>query len=186
VAVTERLRADATQLLVGWRAPSPDQEAIRLRFVDLLAAEPGAARNDNPGAHLTASALIVNASRDRVLLCLHGRFNFWVQVGGHCEPGDATLADVALREAREESGLDGLVLLPEPIDLDVHAVHCAAGQSLHYDVRFAMLAPPGAMESVSAESHALGWFAPDALPHPLAGSVDRLVAPAIAAVSRIF
>ena len=183
--MTERLHTDATRLLGAWRAPSAAQEATRLRFLELLAAEPGAARSDNPGAHLTASALIVNADRDRVLLCLHGRFNFWVQVGGHCEPEDASLAETALREAREESGLDDLALLPEPIDLDVHPVHCAAGQSLHYDVRFAALAPPGAVARISAESHALGWFEPGAWPQPLAGSVDRLVEPAIAAVARL-
>ena len=183
--MTERLHTDATRLLGEWRASSPAQETTRRRFLDMLATEPSAALADNPGAHLTASMLIVNATGDRVLLCLHGRFNMWMQVGGHCEPGDASLAEVALREAREETGLDGLVLHPEPIDLDVHPVHCAAGRGLHYDVRFAALAPPGAVERVSAESHALGWFAPDALPQPLAGSVERLVAPALDAVSRL-
>jgi 8-oxo-dGTP pyrophosphatase MutT (NUDIX family) len=179
------LHADATRLLTAWHAPTPAAEATRRTFLDLLGTAPDAARRDHPGAHLTASVLIVNAARDRVLLCLHGRFNFWVQVGGHCEPEDATLADAALREAREESGLSGLTLHPEPIDLDVHPVRCAAGPSLHYDVRFAAIAPPEATEQVSAESHALGWFPPDALPRPLAGSVDRLVAPALAAVTAI-
>ena len=32
----------------------------------------------------------------------------WLQMGGHCEPGDTTLADAALREAAEESGIAGL------------------------------------------------------------------------------
>jgi 8-oxo-dGTP pyrophosphatase MutT (NUDIX family) len=183
--VTERLHTDATRLLSDWRAPGPAQVAIRQRFLELLAADPGATLAGNPGAHLTASALIVNSTRDRVLLCLHGRFNLWVQVGGHCEPEDASLADAALREAREETGLDGLALHPEPIDLDVHPVHCAAGRGLHYDVRFAVLAPPDAVERVSAESHALGWFPPDALPQPLGDSVNRLVGPALDAVSRL-
>ena len=45
----------------------------------------------------------------------------WLQMGGHCEPEDATLADAALREATEESGIDGLTLLPGgPVRLDRH------------------------------------------------------------------
>ena len=100
---------------------------------------------DHPGAHITASALVVNAGLDRVLLCLHGRMQRWVQLGGHCEPEDATVAGAALREATEESGIVGLRIHPVPIDLDVHPVPCRYGPSLHYDVRFAALAPAGAV-----------------------------------------
>jgi 8-oxo-dGTP pyrophosphatase MutT (NUDIX family) len=139
-------------------------------------------RAHRPG-HVTASALILDSTSTRVLLCLHGKFHRWVQVGGHCEPGDRTLADAALREATEESGIAGLRLDPVPIDLDVHPVSCHGG-SVHYDVRFVAFAPPGAVERVSAESAALGWFAPDRLPAPLANATERLVAPALAAVTR--
>ncbi len=44
-------------------------------------------------------------SGDRVLLTLHKTVDRWLQLGGHCEPGDTTLAGAALREAAEESGL---------------------------------------------------------------------------------
>ena len=47
---------------------------------------------------------------------------------------------------------------------------------MHYDVRFAALAPPGAVGRISAESRELAWFAPDALPAPLGDATDRLVA----------
>jgi hypothetical protein len=47
-------------------------------------------------------------------------------------------------------------------------------------VRFAAIAPPGAVERISAESRDLGWFAPDALPTPLANATEQLVAPALA------
>jgi 8-oxo-dGTP pyrophosphatase MutT (NUDIX family) len=175
------LHADAVRT-VGEVAPTTaDQAAVRTRFLDLLATQPGACRPDNPGAHLTASALVVDAALDRVLLCLHGRMGRWVQLGGHCEPHDATVADAALREATEESGIEGLRIHPVPIDLDIHPVTCRYGPSLHYDVRFAVLAPPDASPQVSEESADLAWFAPNALPSPLAHATERLVVPALAA-----
>ena len=174
-----RLQVDTRSVLSRWTPPTPQADAVRLRFLDLLDTQPDAARRDNPGAHLTASTLIVDHTADLVLLCLHGRMNKWVQLGGHCEEGDRTVAQAALREATEESGISGLRLHPHPIDLDIHLVGCRYGPALHYDVRFAALAPPGAVEVASSESHDLGWFAPDALPAPLAGATERLVAPAL-------
>jgi 8-oxo-dGTP pyrophosphatase MutT (NUDIX family) len=179
------LRDNALQVLIGWSAPDAAGHALRRLFVELLGSEPGAVRRDHAGAHLTASTLVVDADRERVLLCLHGRFYRWVQLGGHCEDGDATLAGAALREATEESGIDGLVVHSVPIDLDIHRVDCRSGPSLHYDVRFAALAPPGAVEEVSSESRALGWFHPDALPEPLAHATARLAGPALAAVAAL-
>lgn len=165
------LFADASRVLDEW-TPT---DAARERFADLLRAGPAVLRREHRPGHITASAVILNADASRVLLCLHGRFGVWVQTGGHCEPTDATLAAAALREATEESGIDGLRLLGGPIDLDVHPVTCSAGPSVHYDVRYAVIAPEGAVEKVSEESRALGWFAPDALPEPLATSTDRAV-----------
>lgn len=140
---------------------------MRQRFLDLLAGYP-------EHGHLTASAMIVHPDLSRVLLCLHGRINKWVQVGGHTEPGDKSLLEAALREANEESGLDDLLAHPTPIDLDIHPVHCRFGESLHYDVRFAVLAASDQF-TVSDESQALGWYSADDLPNPLANATAKLV-----------
>ncbi|QHF98888.1 NUDIX hydrolase [Streptomyces sp. NHF165] len=122
--------------------------------------------------HLTASALVVDPARERVLLTLHRKLRMWLQMGGHCEPQDATLAAAALREAREESGIDGLTLLtPEPVRLDRHQTPCA----WHLDVQYAALAPAGAAERVSEESLELGWFAYDEVSEVADASVVRLV-----------
>ncbi|MCA2215593.1 NUDIX hydrolase [Jidongwangia harbinensis] len=187
--MSAELYADAVPLLEGWAATSPEADDARRRTLKLLTDGPAAVTRAHRAGHVTASTMIVGAD-GRVLLCLHGRMNMWMQVGGHCEAGDATLAAAALREATEESGIAGLRLDPEPIDVDIHPVRCRpaegepAGPTHHYDVRFLAVAPAGAVEQVSDESSALGWFAPDALPSPLADGVTGQLAAALARIAR--
>lgn len=182
--VLDALHADAVALLTDWSPPAPRAAAALDRTRRLLrdAGPVAMTRAHRPG-HVTASTLVLDSTGGRVLLCLHRRYRRWVQLGGHCEATDPTLAGAALREATEESGIEGLRLDPVPIDLDIHSVTCHGG-SLHYDVRFAAIAPPGAVERVSTESTALGWFPPDALPEPLLDATEQLVAPALAAFTR--
>ncbi|AGL14659.1 NUDIX domain-containing protein [Actinoplanes sp. N902-109] len=176
---------DAAATLTAWQSTSDAADLARKRALELLAAGPVALTRAHRPGHVTASALIVDEQR-RVLLCLHGRLGLWMQVGGHCEADDATLAAAALREATEESGIAGLRLDPIPIDVDVHAVRCApadgepATASWHYDVRYVAVCPAGAVEQISDESADLAWFAPDALPSPLADGVVQQLQPAFA------
>jgi 8-oxo-dGTP pyrophosphatase MutT (NUDIX family) len=168
-------------MLDTWSPPDDEQAQTLARFRRLFAEYLDPTLKDTFGAHITASALIVSAELDRVLLCLHGKVNRWLQVGGHCEPGDESLAGAALREATEESGMDGLRIDPVPINLNVHFVEkCSAGPSMHYDVRFAVQAPPGARPVRSPESHEVAWFAPTALPRPMGHATEILIGPALA------
>jgi 8-oxo-dGTP pyrophosphatase MutT (NUDIX family) len=116
--------------------------------------------------HITASCWIVNAlpqgerQRGQALLTWHKRLNRWLQMGGHLEPGDASLLDAALREAREESGLSKVRPLAAAIfDLDVHAIPERKGEPehVHYDVRFLLEADPSEPLVVSAESRDVAW-----------------------------
>ena len=70
----------------------------------------GLSRDCHPD-HLTASGLVVSHDRSEVLLNLHGRYQIWMQFGGHCEADDTSLAAAALRETVEESGIDDLRLV---------------------------------------------------------------------------
>jgi 8-oxo-dGTP pyrophosphatase MutT (NUDIX family) len=120
-------------------------------------------RSCRPG-HVTASAWILSADRREVLLTHHRKLGRWLQLGGHAD-GETDPRAVALREAREESGLAHLRFLPDaadplPLDLDVHEIPARGAEPahLHHDLRFLLVAGPGQRPRASAESHALRWF----------------------------
>jgi 8-oxo-dGTP pyrophosphatase MutT (NUDIX family) len=149
---------DAVLVLKGYE----DQEELRQAYLDHLATHPDGMWKACHAGHVTASALVIDPERGRILLTLHKKLRMWLQMGGHCEAEDATPADAALREAREESGIArGLTLLPGgPVRLDRHHTPCA----WHLDVQYAALAPEGATEAISDESLDLRWFAVDDVP----------------------
>lgn len=165
------LYEDAVRTLGGWSAPDAEQERLRLSYLEHLAAHPDGMWKSCSEGHLTASALVVEPSGGRVLLTLHRKLRMWLQLGGHCEPADTALADTALREAREESGIADLRLLPGgPVRLDSHPTPCAR----HLDVQFTALAPAGAREALSEESLELRWFGYDEVASVADSSVVRL------------
>lgn len=166
------LHGDAVQVLKEWPASDAEQERLRLAYLEHLDAHPDGMWKACADGHVTASALVVDPERERVLLTLHRKLRMWLQTGGHCEPEDATLADAALREATEESGVPGLtVLAGGPARLDRHLTPCA----WHLDAQYVALAPPGAVEAVSEESLDLRWFGYEAVASVADDSVVRLV-----------
>lgn len=169
------LHADAAATLTRWAAPDPEQARLRGDYVSHLRAHPDGLSRAFVPDHVTASALVVDSDTRRVLLTLHRAVRRWLQTGGHCEPGDRTLAAAAAREAYEESGIADLRVDPAPVLLSRHPSPCRAGRGNHLDVQFVAVAPPGAVERCSAESLALGWFTPDALPLDTDDSVRALV-----------
>jgi 8-oxo-dGTP pyrophosphatase MutT (NUDIX family) len=170
------LLGDAVGTLAGWSAPDGAQGELRAHYLRHLAERPdGMLRSCRP-EHVTSSALVVDGSGSRVLLTLHKVVGQWLQLGGHCEVGDTTLAGAALREATEESGLAGLSIDPSPLQLSRHqllAGGCAG--AFHLDVQFLVTAGGTTEFVVSEESDDLAWFPMDALPDGVDYTVQDLV-----------
>ncbi|MFE6621746.1 NUDIX hydrolase [Streptomyces sp. NPDC008086] len=145
---------DAVLVLKGYE----DQEDLRQAYLDHLATHPDGMWKACEAGHITASALVIDPSRGRVLLTLHRKLRMWLQMGGHCEAQDSSLTAAALREATEESGITGLSLLPGgPVRLDRHPI--PAPCNWHFDVQYAVLAPQDAEHAISEESLDVRWFA---------------------------
>jgi 8-oxo-dGTP pyrophosphatase MutT (NUDIX family) len=133
------------------------QEATRAVMVAFAGEQADALLRSSEIGHFTGSAFVVDADARRTLMLFHRKVQRWLQPGGHAD-GDANLAAVALKEATEETGIEGLRVDPRPIDLDIHRfVSVNEATHLHFDVRFLVVAPPGAVEQRNHESEALRW-----------------------------
>lgn len=156
--------ARATVAAVG--LDHPDVQRHRAHILAFVDAYPDALHRSCTVGHLTGSALVVDPDTERILLLLHAKIQRWLQPGGHAD-GDANLAAVALREAAEETGIDGLAVDPVPIDLDVHrfrSVRTDEPDHDHLDVRFLVVAPPGSQVATNHESEGARWVSLHELP----------------------
>jgi 8-oxo-dGTP pyrophosphatase MutT (NUDIX family) len=109
-------------------------------------------------AHFSASAIVVDEAGARTLLVHHRKSGSWFQPGGHFEPGDAGAAEAALREAREETGLEARLGRPGLLDVDVHWVPW--DEHYHLDLRFHVVAA-GELVLDTVEVQAAEWVAWD-------------------------
>lgn len=155
LCASDRL-ADARDAVVAADV-DPDAERHRRSILDFVDAHDDALHRSCRSGHLTGSALVVDADGGRIVVLHHRKLGRWLQPGGHCD-GDANLAAVALREAAEETGIDGLRVLPVAVDVDVHEVAPPDdGPHLHLDVRYLVQAPPGAEPAGNHESNDIRW-----------------------------
>ena len=135
-----RLQLGRTRLarLTGWakswrgtRLETPTRRPNLARIADFVSRTPDPFHRDNAEGHLTASAFILSSRGDQVVLMHHRKLDRWLQPGGHGARGERDASVVALREAREETGIEVLRLhneAPRPVDVDVHEIPAREGE----------------------------------------------------------
>lgn len=153
-------RSDLLQKLRAYRAQDSRDEDCRKRFIEFVESHPECCERTLAIGHVTGSAWITNRPRTRFLLTFHKKLGLWLQLGGHAD-SETDLLAVALREAREESGLSDITPVSDEIfDLDIHLIpdNHGAPQHYHYDVRFLCEADDTAPLAISDESYDLRWL----------------------------
>lgn len=136
----------------------PEEAIIRDRFRGFVVSEPRCFENDCWAGHITGSAWVLSMDASHALLVLHRKLGKWLQPGGHSD-GDPDTRAVAMREAKEETGMAAELRSPEIFDLDIHEIPARGEQPahLHLDVRFALCADMSETPVSNHESQDIAW-----------------------------
>ncbi len=146
--------------------PKNEQERVDQKaMIAFIEDHKDALYRENLVAHVTSSAIVVNHTMDKVLFIHHNIYNAWGWVGGHND-GDADLLSVAIKEAKEETGVEHIV----PVDRDIlmldiihvsnHIKHGKyVGDHLHLNVTYLLEASEEELLSHNpSENSDVRWF----------------------------
>jgi 8-oxo-dGTP pyrophosphatase MutT (NUDIX family) len=147
------------QLLANHQPFNQEEAQFKQQMIEFVNQNPDCFERSLLIGHITGSAWIVDKSRQFTLLTHHQKLDKWFQTGGHCD-GDSDVLNVAMKEAREETGLiDTQAISSNIFDIDIHEIPERKGvpTHLHYDVRFLLEADMNEPLIISSESSDLAW-----------------------------
>ena len=151
--------------LNGHAPADPDEEGKLRRIISFVETNPRCFDRSLAVGHITGSAWLLNDSGTHVLLTHHRKLKRWLQLGGHAD-GQTDVLEVALREAREESGLPRIEPIESSVfDVDVHDIPALGGAPAHehFDIRYLLRAVGDEPVAISDESLELAWVSPEQL-----------------------
>ena len=154
-----RVTMDILTQIENYRPYNEQETRDKSVMLDCLNAFADIFTRDNALCHMTASAWVVNESFDRVLMAYHNLYDSWSWLGGHAD-GEEDLLAVALREVREESGVQNVRPASEDIfSLEVLTVdgHQKRGKyvssHLHLNVTYLAVADPAEHVRIKADEN---------------------------------
>lgn len=146
--------------------PANEQEQHdKEQMLAFMQANDNCLTRENTVAHFTTSIWTVNKERTKTLMVYHNIYNSWSWIGGHAD-GVENLAEVALRELQEETGVkNGRLVSDEIFSIETLTVdgHIKKGVyvpcHLHFNVTY--LAEADEAETLIVkedENQAVKWF----------------------------
>lgn len=150
---------------------------FKKEILSFIRTHPDCFERTLPIGHITASAWLLNKAGTHALLMHHMKLNNWFQLGGHCD-GESDVLAVAIKEAQEESGIQGIEpVSPDIFDIDVHLIpeNPREKAHYHYDIRFLLQVTSDEDFIKNSESKELRWINKDPKELPTTGiSVTRM------------
>jgi 8-oxo-dGTP pyrophosphatase MutT (NUDIX family) len=141
------------------------EEADKRLFLKCLSEGDSVFLRENEAAHISASGWVVNQTMDRVLMAYHNIYHSWAWTGGHAD-GEKDLLSVAMREAREETGIKTVIPVMDQIfslevlTVDGHEKNGAYVPShLHLNVTYLLRGDDREeIRTKEDENSNVGWF----------------------------
>lgn len=158
------------QLIENYQPCDVEEAKVKSDILTICQQEADLFTRDNRQNHFTSSALIISPDKKETLLIHHKIYNAWGWTGGHND-GDEDFKAVALKEAREETGLTNFKFLNNEIaSLDILPVkeHLKHGELIaehqHLNVSYILVADPAErLEWNEEETNDLKWWPLDKL-----------------------
>jgi 8-oxo-dGTP pyrophosphatase MutT (NUDIX family) len=149
----------------NYKAKNEQEEKDQAAMLEFAFNNPDALLRTNLVAHFTSSAIVLNNAKNKVLFIHHNIYNSWGWVGGHND-GEEDFLEVAIKEAKEETGVKTIV----PLDNNIHALDVIyvpnhikngeyVGDHLHMNLTYLLIADETESLSIKQdENSGVAWF----------------------------
>lgn len=147
-------------MLENYHPMAQEELEFKQRMIDFINKYENCFERSLEVGHITGSAWLLNKDKTQALLMHHSKLDLWLQLGGHCD-GNPDVISVAVREAREESGIQTITPISSEIfDIDIHLIpeNSKEKAHYHYDVRFLLAVVSDEQIIQNSESKELRWI----------------------------